>query len=90
MADKIKVKEYVGARIGYDHLIPLLGAWNSFDEIDFEALPDQFVLKCNHDSGSVLIVKDKKALDKGAAKKSSIKHYRRIIFMMFENSRTRI
>lgn len=69
MADKIKVKEYVGARIGYDHLIPLLGAWNSFDEIDFEALPDQFVLKCNHDSGSVLIVKDKKALDKGAAKK---------------------
>ena len=68
MADKIKVKDYVADRIGKEHLIPIIGTWNSFDEIVFNELPDQFVLKCNHDSGSVLIVKNKNAFDKDAAK----------------------
>jgi hypothetical protein len=45
------------------HFIPLLGIWDSFDEIDFDRLPEQFVLKCNHDSGSVIICKNKKLFD---------------------------
>ena len=54
--------------IGEEYLIPLLGVWDSFDEIDFDALPEQFVLKCNHDSGSVIICKDKKTFDVNAAR----------------------
>lgn len=69
MADKIKVKKYVGERIGNEHVIPLLGTWNHFDDIDFDKLPQQFVLKCNHDSGSAVIVRDKYKMDKVAVKK---------------------
>ena len=60
MVDKYAVREYIKNTIGEEYLIPLLGVWDSFDEIDFDALPNQFVLKCNHDSGSVIICKDKK------------------------------
>lgn len=59
MADKYKVREIVADRIGEDHLIKLLGVWDSFDEIDFSKLPDQFVLKCNHGCGYNIIVKNK-------------------------------
>lgn len=69
MADKIAVKDYVAKIIGKEHIIPTLGVWEHFDDIDFEKLPNQFVLKCNHDCGSVVIVKDKNNFDKVAAKK---------------------
>ena len=69
MADKYAVKEYVTVRIGAEHVIPLLGVWNNFDEIDFNKLPEKFVLKCTHDSGCVVIVKDKNKMDKVSAKK---------------------
>ena len=59
LADKYLVREWVAERIGEEYLIPLLGVWDSFDEIDFDALPDQFVLKANHGSGYNYIVEDK-------------------------------
>ena len=51
------------------YIIPTLGLWNHFDEIDFDALPESFVLKCTHDSGSIVLVPDKTKMDKAAARK---------------------
>lgn len=59
MVDKYEAKKYVASIIGEEYIIPTLGVWNSFDEIDFSKLPDKFVLKCTHDSGRVVICKDK-------------------------------
>lgn len=70
MADKYAVKKYVADRIGEEYVIPTLGIWERFDDIDFDMLPDQFVLKCTHDSGGLVIVRDKSKLDKAAAKKN--------------------
>lgn len=68
MVDKYEAKKYVADRIGEEHIIPTLGVWDSFDEIDFDSLPDRFVLKCTHDSGGLFIVKDKSKMDLNAAK----------------------
>lgn len=70
MVDKYAVKEYVAKIIGQEHIIPTLGVWNSFDEIDFESLPEQFVLKTTHGGGgmAVVICKDKETFDKRKAK----------------------
>jgi len=68
LADKYLVREWVKDKIGEEHLIPLLGVWNSFNEIDFDSLPNRFVLKTNHGSSTNLIVKDKNDLDKNEAK----------------------
>lgn len=68
MVDKYAVKQYVASKIGSQYIIPTLGVWNHFDEIDFDELPNQFVLKCTHDSGGIVICKDKLKLDKRAAK----------------------
>ena len=61
--DKIKVREIVKEKLGEDICFPLLGQWERYEDIDFSTLPDSFVLKCNHDSGSVKIVKDKSTID---------------------------
>lgn len=63
LADKYLVREWIKEKIGEEYLIPLLGVWDCFDDIDFNMLPDQFVLKCNHGSGWNLIVEDKSKLD---------------------------
>ncbi|MBQ8429666.1 MAG: glycosyl transferase [Clostridia bacterium] len=63
LVDKIKVREYIKEKVGEDICFPLLGQWNKYEDIDFNTLPDQFVLKCNHDSGSVKIIKDKSAIN---------------------------
>ena len=64
MVDKYKVREYIKQKIGEEYLIPLLGVWDDPDEIEFDALPNQFVLKCNHNSGlGMCICKDKSSLD---------------------------
>lgn len=64
MVDKYKVREYIAQTLGEEYLIPLIGVWDDPDEIDFDALPDQFVLKCNHNSGlGMCICKDKSKLD---------------------------
>lgn len=68
LVDKYEAKEYVARIIGNEYIIPTLGVWDTFDDIDFEKLPNQFVLKCTHDSEGLVIVKDKKKLDKNAAK----------------------
>lgn len=59
LADKYLVRDYVAKIIGEDYLIPLLGVWENPNDISFDTLPEQFVLKCNHDSASVIICKDK-------------------------------
>lgn len=69
LVDKYEVKQVVASLIGEKYVIPNLGVWDSFDEIDFDALPDQFVLKCTHDSGGLVICKDKSKLDLAAARK---------------------
>lgn len=69
MVDKYKVKEYVANIIGSEYIIPTLGVWEQFDDIDFELLPNQFVLKCTHDSGGVVICKNKNKLDINQARK---------------------
>lgn len=63
MADKYGVKDIVERIIGKEYVIPLLGVWDSFDAINFDLLPNQFVLKCTHDSGSVAICRDKTLFD---------------------------
>jgi len=73
MVDKAAAKDYVAGIIGKDHIIPTLGVWNTFDEIDFESLPRQFVLKTTHDSGGVVIVKDKNTFDKAKARRKLTK-----------------
>lgn len=68
VADKLRVRNYVTER-GYVHaLVPLLGIWKNSSEIDFEGLPEQFVLKCNHGCGMNLICGDKSSFDFGFAK----------------------
>lgn len=67
--DKYEVKNYVCQVLGEDFIIPTLGVWNNFDDIDFTMLPNQFVLKTTHDSGGIVVVKDKSKLDLKAAKK---------------------
>lgn len=68
MVDKASAKDFAAEIIGSDHVIPTLGLYDSADEIDFDDLPEQFVLKCTHDSGSVLICRDKSKLDPAQAR----------------------
>lgn len=77
MVDKYAVKAWVADKIGGDHVIPTIGVWNSFNEIDFEKLPDAYVLKCTHDSGGVVLCQDKKTLNKkdvGKTLRKSLRH----------------
>ena len=70
MVDKYLAKQWVADRIGEHYVIPTLSVYKSVDEIYLDKLPDKFVLKCNHDSGSVVICKDKSKFDLDAAKKT--------------------
>lgn len=69
MVDKFQAKQYVSNIIGEEYIIPTLGVWDRFNDIDFDKLPNQFVLKCTHDSGGLVICKDKSKLDLSAARK---------------------
>ncbi len=68
IVDKYEVKKYIAKKIGANYIIPTLGIWSSFDEINFDELPNQFVLKCTHDSGGLVICNDKSKLDIEKAK----------------------
>lgn len=70
MVDKILVKDYVSKKIGPQYVAPLLGVWDKVEDIDFDSLPDEFVIKANHSGGNlaVLICPDKAALDVRKAK----------------------
>lgn len=69
MADKAEVKSYVAEKIGDEYIIPTLGVYDCFDAIDFSVLPDKFVLKCTHDSGGIVICRDKSLFEKKRAEK---------------------
>jgi len=69
LVDKYEVKPIIADLIGREYIIPTIGVWDNFDDIDFGQLPDQFVLKCTHDSEGLVVVKDKTTLDKSAIKK---------------------
>lgn len=69
MVDKYEVKKIIEKIIGKEYIIPTIGVYNSFDEIDFSELPNQFVIKCTHDSGGLVIVKNKEKLDINEARK---------------------
>lgn len=66
MVDKYEVKSYVADTIGKEYVIPTIGVWEKPEDIDFAVLPDQFVLKVTHDSGGLVICKDKSRLNKDA------------------------
>ncbi len=63
LADKYKVREYVKEKIGERYLIPLLGVWDKTEDICFDELPEQFVLKANHGCGWNIIVRNKNDFD---------------------------
>ena len=69
MVDKYEAKRYVAGIIGEEYIIPTLGVWDRVEDINFDQLPNQFVLKCTHDSGGIVICSDKSKLDINAAKK---------------------
>lgn len=68
LVDKYRVKQYITKLIGKEYVIPTLGVWNNVDDIDFKSLPEKFVLKCNNDSGGIVICKNKKDFDEAKAK----------------------
>lgn len=69
MVDKIEAKKYVSSIIGEKYIIPTIGIWNNIDDIDWQSLPNQFVIKASHDSGGVVVCKDKSKFNISAAKK---------------------
>ena len=68
LVDKYEAKKQIGALIGGQYIIPALGVWDRFEDIDFDKLPRQFVLKCTHDSGGLAICRDKDTWDLAAAR----------------------
>ncbi len=77
IVDKYEVKRIVAGIIGEKYIIPTIGIWDDAEKISFESLPEQFVLKCTHDSGSVVICKDRSAFDSEQARKKlkkALKH----------------
>ena len=77
LVDKFAVKKYVADLIGEEYVIPCYGVWDSFDEIDFNNLPDKFILKCTHDSGGICICRNRETFDCSEAKdiiSKSLKH----------------
>ncbi|MDR1649555.1 MAG: hypothetical protein LBR71_04775 [Synergistaceae bacterium] len=63
LADKYLARDWIKTKIGEEYLIPLLGVWDKFDDINFNTLPDRFVLKANHGSGWNVVVRDKSKMN---------------------------
>ena len=82
LVDKYAVKEYVGGRIGQQYVIPTIGVWDSPKDIDWESLPDQFVLKCTHDSGGIVICEDKSMFDIKQSLRCLSKSFKRNYYYM--------
>ena len=77
MVDKYEVRNYIENKIGKQYLIPLVGVYDKFDDIDVDKLPNKFVIKCTHDSGGLVICKDKSTLNMKAAKRKINKFMKR-------------
>jgi len=80
MVDKYSVRELIKKELGEEYLIPLIGVWDNFDDIDFDLLPNQFILKPTHYSGKVFICKDKSRFDIDAVRKKINRILRRNYF----------
>lgn len=82
LVDKVDVKTFVANRIGKEYLVPTIGVWNSLEDIDWESLPCQFVMKSTSDSGGVVVCKDKSSLDIDSAikklKNAGLRDYTRL------------
>ncbi|MBR3660932.1 MAG: glycosyl transferase [Bacilli bacterium] len=83
MVDKYEAKEYVANIIGKEYIIPTLGIYNKFSDIDFNELPEQFVIKCTHDSGSIIVVKDKKNINTKEMKRKINKSLRKNFYYRY-------
>lgn len=77
MVDKVEAKKHAEKIIGKKYIVPTIGVYEKFDDINFDELPNQFVMKCSHDSGGLVICKDKKSLNVRRAKKTINKYLRR-------------
>jgi hypothetical protein len=80
LVDKFEVKKIIADIVGEEYIIPTLGVWEHFDDIDFDKLPNKFVLKCTHDSGGVVICKDKSKFNKKTAQKKINKSLKKNYF----------
>ena len=80
MVDKYEAKKYISEIVGEEYPVPLLGVWDSFQQIDFTSLPNEFVLKTTHDSGGVVICRDKSAFDFDKARKKLSRSLQRNFF----------
>lgn len=76
MADKVDAKEFITQKLGDGYCIPTLGVYDRFEDIDFSSLPNEFILKCTHDSGSYYICNDKLLFDKGKAKERLLANFK--------------
>lgn len=77
LVDKYEVKDIIGKIIGEEYIVPTLGIWEKFEDIEFDKLPEKFVLKCTHDSGGICICRSLSEFNIDQAKKkitSSLKH----------------
>ena len=83
LVDKYEVKKYIADKIGEQYVIPTLGVWDKFEDINFNELPNQFVLKCTHDSGGLVVCKDKSKLDLKKAKDQETGELRDYKFFCF-------
>lgn len=86
MVDKAAVKQYVAAKIGESYIIPTIGIYDTLEDIDFSVLPSQFVLKCTHDSGGLVICRDKESFDKKAAKQTLRRFLKRDYYSQWRES----
>jgi len=77
MVDKYEAKKYVASKIGEQYIIPTIGVWDKFEYINFDELPNEFVVKCTHDSGGLVICRNKKELNYDIAKKKINKSLKR-------------
>ena len=82
LVDKYEVKEYIRNIIGDEYVIPTLGVWDKVEDIPFDQLPSQFVLKCTHDSGGIIICKDKNKLDLKKTKKDLNKYLHKSFYLI--------
>jgi hypothetical protein len=82
LVDKYEVKKYVSQKIGKEYVNPTLGVYDSFDEIDFDSLPQKFVLKVTHDSGGLIICKDKSKLNIAASREKIEKSLKTDFFVL--------
>ena len=80
MVDKYSVRTYIEEKLGAEYLIPLYGVWERAEDIDFDNLPNTFVLKCTHDTGSILICRNKDSLDRNEVIAYFKKHLKRNSF----------